>query len=86
VPVLANPGNVIKCVVGGGVMGSDLAHLNEAPFSESLVTFFVRSFCPPGGVVLDPFAGSGTVGAVAVKTGRSFASDRIRFNSASGGS
>lgn len=71
VPVKANPGNVIKCVVGGGVMGSKLAHENEAPFPESLAEFFVRSFCPPGGVVVDPFCGSGTTLAVAKKNGRS---------------
>ena len=71
-PAIANPGNVIKCNVGGGLMGSRLSHSNEAPFPESLAEFFVRSFCPPGGVVLDPFVGSGTTGAVAVKTGRKF--------------
>jgi site-specific DNA-methyltransferase (cytosine-N4-specific) len=69
-PVLANPGNVIKCIVGGGVMGSPLAHENEAPFPEKLAEFFIRSLCPPGGIVLDPFCGSGTVAAVAKRTGR----------------
>lgn len=69
-PVLANPGNVIKCIVGGGVMGSKLAHENEAPFPESLAEFFVRSFCRPGGTVLDPFCGSGTTLAAAIKHGR----------------
>lgn len=66
-PVLANPGNIIHCIVGGGVMGSKLAHENEAPFPERLAEFFVRSYCPPGGTVLDPFVGSGTVAAVAHK-------------------
>ena len=70
VPVKANPGNVIKCHVGGGVMGSWLAHENEAPFPESLAEFFVLSFCPPDGTVLDPFCGSGTTLAVAAKNGR----------------
>ena len=51
-------------------MGSPLAHENEAPFPESLAEFFVRSFCPPGGTVLDPFMGSGTTLAVAQRTGR----------------
>ena len=67
---VANPGNIIKCVVGGGRMGSTLAHENEAPFPESLAEFFIRSYCPPDGTVLDPFAGSGTVTAVAERTGR----------------
>jgi hypothetical protein len=69
-PVLANPGNVIECIVGGGVMGSKLAHENEAPFPESLCEFFIKSFCPPNGTVLDPFSGSGTSAACAVKHGR----------------
>lgn len=70
IPAKANPGNVIDCRVGGGLMGSNLAHVNEAPFPESLAEFFVLSFCPPGGIVLDPFAGSGTTLASAVKHGR----------------
>lgn len=70
-PVKANPGNVIHCKVGGGQMGHKLAHENEAPFPEKLAEFFVMSFCPPGGVVLDPFSGSGTTAAVAEKCGRS---------------
>lgn len=69
-PVLANPGNLIKSTVGGGQMGSALAHENEAPFPEALVEFFVRSLCPPGGVVLDCFSGSGTTAAVAKRHGR----------------
>lgn len=69
-PVLADPGNVIFCKVGGGQMGSRLAHENEAPFPEKLAEFFIRSFCPPGGIVLDPFVGSGTTVAVAKRTGR----------------
>ena len=69
-PKVVNPGNVIHCRVGGGHMGHKLAHENEAPFPESLAEFFVRSFCPPGGRVLDPFSGSGTTMAVCMKTGR----------------
>ncbi len=69
-PVKANPGNVIHCLVGGGVMGSALAHDNVAPFPESLAEWFVRSWCPEGGVTLDPFAGSGTVAAVCERFGR----------------
>jgi hypothetical protein len=70
-PEKANPGNIVDCgAVGGGNMGSKLCHENEAPFPESLARFFVLSFCPPGGVVCDPFAGSGTTLAVAVAEGR----------------
>lgn len=77
-PKLANPGNVIKCIVGGGVMGSKLAHENEAPFPESLAEFFIRSFCPPEGRVYDPFSGSGTTLAVAKRLGRKFVGTDIR--------
>lgn len=77
-PAKANPGNVIHCVVGGGRMGSMLAHENEAPFPESLVEFFVRSFCPPQGLVLDPFCGSGTTLAVATRHNRQYVGIDVR--------
>ena len=32
----------------------------------------IKAGCPEGGVVLDPFMGSGTTGAVARKLGRDF--------------
>jgi DNA modification methylase len=70
---------VIDCgAVGGGNMGSALCHENEAPFPESLAEFFVRSFCRPGGLVCDPFSGSGTTGAVAVRHGRRFVGCDLR--------
>lgn len=36
---------------------------------EGLAEFFVRALCPPGGVVLDPFAGGGTTTVVARRLG-----------------
>ncbi len=51
-------------------MGNDLAHETEAPFPESLVEPYVRCFCPPTGLVLDPMCGSGTTLAVAKRWGR----------------
>lgn len=69
-PAIANPGNVINIKVGGGLMGHPLAHFNEAPFPEALANFFTLSFCAPGGLIADPFAGSGTTLASAVKHGR----------------
>ena len=41
-----------------------------AVFPETLVEPLVKAGCPPGGVVLDPFAGSGTIGVVAKKQGK----------------
>lgn len=70
-PDFANAGNIIDCgAAGGGNIGSELAHENEAPFPEALVEPFVKCFCLPGGIVLDPFMGSGTTLAVALKLGR----------------
>jgi hypothetical protein len=68
-PPLANPGNVICCNVASN-LGNKLAHENEAPFAESLAEFLIKSYCPPGGIVADPFCGSGTTLAVAVRRGR----------------
>lgn len=78
-PKRANPGNVIDCgAVGGGQMGHRMAHDNEAPFPLALAEFFVRSFCPPGGTVLDPFCGSGTTGHAAALHGRNAVLTDIR--------
>jgi hypothetical protein len=77
-PEKANPGNIIKANVGGGVMGNPICHANEAPFPERLAEFFVLSFCPPGGRVSDPFSGSGTTAAVSKRHGRSFAGCDLR--------
>jgi len=78
VPAIANPGNVIRCSVGGGQMGHNLAHFNEAPYPVALCERFVRSFCPPHGVVLDCFAGSGTTGHAALAWGRRFVGCDLR--------
>lgn len=77
-PKIANPGNLIDCHGGGGHMGSKLAHENEAPFPEKLAEFFIRSCCPPGGIVLDPHMGSGTVAAVAERHGRKWIGIDVR--------
>lgn len=75
-PTIANPGNIVRC--SGGHLGSPLAHENEAPFPEALAEFFVKSFCPPDGIVLDPFCGSGTTLAVAARCGRLWAGIDVR--------
>jgi DNA methylase len=68
---LANPGNLVRGIkVGGGLMGHDLAHENEAPFPLKLAQWFIRGWCPPGGIVLDPFSGSGTTVHAAMSLGR----------------
>jgi DNA modification methylase len=64
--------NMIHCKVGGGLIGDKEAHENEAPFPELLAQRFIRSCCPPGGLVCDSFAGSGTTAKVALQYGRRF--------------
>lgn len=77
-PERANPGNLVHLSVGGGLIGSKLAHKSEAPFPEALAKFFIKSFCPPGGTVLDPFSGSGTTCAVAKRYSRRYIGIDIR--------
>lgn len=76
---LAEASDVRRHIVGGGVMGGDVfTRQNEAPFPEALAEFFVLSFCPPSGTVCDPFSGSGTTAAVAVRHGRNFTGCDLR--------
>lgn len=70
-PVKTNPGSIIDCgAVGGGHLGHPLAHRNEAPYPLALPDRFIRSFCPPNGIVFDPFSGSGTTLHAAMLAGR----------------
>ena len=43
-----------------------------AVFPESLIIPCITAGCPEGGIVLDPFFGSGTVGAAAKKLNRDY--------------
>jgi hypothetical protein len=69
-PAIANSGNVIATTVGGGHLGSKSAHKGEAPMPEALAERFIAWYCPPSGVVLDPFLGTGTTAAAAIKHNR----------------
>lgn len=40
--------------------------------SSALMTYLIKLITPPGGVVLDPFLGSGSTGVAAIKNGFSF--------------
>jgi len=44
--------------------------LSEFEMNEDIVKRFIDAFSPWGGLVLDPFCGSGTVGKVALENGR----------------
>lgn len=69
---LTHPRDVLRATVGGGHMGSKLAHLNEAPFPEKLIEPFILALTKPGDVVVDPFCGSGTTCSVAQRLGRQY--------------
>ncbi len=45
---------------------------HPCPFPLELARRPIVASCPPGGTVLDPFAGSGTTGEAATATGRNF--------------
>ncbi len=57
-----NPGNVWPVATAAGQRG-DFAHY--AMFPAALIRRPILATVPPGGVVLDPFAGTGTTGEVA---------------------
>jgi DNA modification methylase len=63
-----DPGNVIS--VPQSYNQHQGAGGHPAAMPEGLAAFFVRACSPPGGVVLDPFAGSGTTPVVARRLGR----------------
>jgi site-specific DNA-methyltransferase (adenine-specific) len=64
-----NPaGANMRCVWRISTAGYRGAHF--AVFPERLVEICIEAGCPPGGTVLDPFLGSGTVAVVAERLGR----------------
>lgn len=63
----ADPGNVVS-VAQTYNQHRGVAHTAAMP--EGLAEFFVKAACPVGGVVIDPFAGSGTTVVVAKRHGR----------------
>lgn len=63
----ADPGNVISIPqTYNQHYGVD----HTAAMPEGLASFFVNATCPPNGVVVDPFCGSGTTQVVARRNGR----------------
>jgi len=60
-----------------GTIGSSHDRLGEetehpARFYSGFAEDIVQCFCPPSGIVCDPFVGSGTSAAAAIKHGRNF--------------
>lgn len=58
------PSNVITAAVVGKNKG------HPAVFPVDVPEFFIKLLCPDDGLVLDPFAGSGTTGVAAMNLGR----------------
>ncbi|MGH3872448.1 MAG: DNA-methyltransferase [Pseudonocardiaceae bacterium] len=63
----ADPGNVVS-VPQTYNQHRGVAHTAAMP--EGLAEFFIRAMSPPGGIVIDPFAGGGTTTVVARRLGR----------------
>jgi len=64
----ARPSNVINANNVTNQFTSKMKH--SAVFPEKLSDFYVKSFTNEGDVVLDPFAGSGTVGVSCIENNR----------------
>jgi adenine-specific DNA-methyltransferase len=58
-----------RVVNGTGRVAEKTDH--PCQFPEKMIERIVKACCPVGGKILDPFAGSGTVGRVAARMGRS---------------
>lgn len=62
----SKPGDVWEIVPEG----SWRRDAHSAPFPEALCDLPILATCPPGGIVLDPFVGTGTAVVAAVRRGR----------------
>jgi site-specific DNA-methyltransferase (adenine-specific) len=68
---LTHPGNFWDDIsVPYWSMPENTDHPTQKP--EKLIAKIILASCPPGGIVLDPFLGSGTTSVVAKKLGRHF--------------
>ena len=63
-------GTVFNYNFGGD--GSKLKSKHPAVFPNLLALDFVECFCPPGGLVCDPYSGSGTTAVAAQSSGRNY--------------
>ena len=62
-----------KAIRSVWTISSDRSGLKHyAMFPEALARRCILAGCPPGGIVLDPFSGAGTVATVAAQNGRNY--------------
>lgn len=59
---------LMRSVIYARSMHGSAVHPTQKP--EEIIEPLILNACPPGGIVLDPFAGSGTTGVVAHRLGR----------------
>jgi hypothetical protein len=52
-------------------------NIHNTPFTEKLAEWVINAWSRPGDLVCDPYSGSGTTGAVAVRLGRRFVGAEI---------
>lgn len=73
-PIKINPmkcrGTIWEYMTAGD--GTRLKHQHPATFPDKLPYDFIQCFCPPNGVVLDPFIGSGTTALAAIELTRNY--------------
>ena len=67
---MSNTGAMAEEIVVGRGDPAYLAHAYLTKVPVPAITPFIEAYCPPGGVVADPFAGSGMTGVAARITGR----------------
>ncbi len=72
--ILKNPGKQMRSVWAIGGPTKEEKRFGKHPTQKPLALLerIVLAACPPGGIVLDPFCGSGTTGVAAIKHGRQF--------------
>jgi len=66
--ISAQEPNCENNVISAALVGKNKGH--PAVFPVDLPAFFIKLFCPPDGLVCDPFGGSGTTGIAAIALSR----------------